>query len=512
VSIASLPRIVPLTLVLAVLVVAPARARVPAALGPDGRVFTLAGGGTEPAREGLPAHRVRLAVATPAALPDGDVALLAAPRRSPWLVGHDGRLHALPSLDRLRELAAGADGSLFAVRGDDDVHRLRPGAPAWERVLDASAAIPGWEAARDPFAGSDTVSGFTALPDGGFAIAWLDAGVWRSGPDGQPQQVALPEQTEAWALAALPTGELVVSVEDSGADSRLMIAPPGGPLRPLGRGVTGFANALAVPPVGGFLRTDYDDLFVHDAAGARIARIGTRDGPGPGDGGPAPAADLLAVDVDAGADGTVVAGDWLLRGFTSMDRGVIDPFMARLFLARPVRPAVRAFVAPGTARPLAALAPATFTTLREGEVVVRTTVAGRATVVVREAGREVARASADVAAGASALALDRGVPEGDLTVTLEVEGAAAVAGAALEVSTLRRLDAARARAAAERIETPLYLATDMELGPCRRASPRRFACAMVRPSGRCGGRIVVRQRADGRRLTLQRGRRSCRGA
>ena len=311
-----------LSLLLAAAAAPAAGARFPAALGTEGRVFTLAGGGDERAREGLPAHRVRLKVATPAALPDGDVALLAAP------------------------------GS----------------------------------------------------------------------------------------------------------------------------------------------------------------RIGERGGFGAGDGGYATEADLFALDVDAGADGTVVVGDWPLHGFTSADRGVIDPFLARVFLARPGRPAVRAFVPPGTGRPLAALAPPTFRTLPAGEVVVRTTLAGRATVVVREAGREVARASADVPAGRSTLRLDRNVPDADLSLTLDVDGADAVAGGRLEVSTLRRLGLARARAAAQRIDTPLSLATSMETGWCRRASARRVACAMVRSSGRCGGRIVVRQRADGRRLTLQRGRRLCPGA
>ena len=70
-----------LSLVIVAAAGASAHAQVPAGLGPDGRVFSLADGHDAP-REGLPAHKLRLRSAAerpfaPVALPGGEIALVA---------------------------------------------------------------------------------------------------------------------------------------------------------------------------------------------------------------------------------------------------------------------------------------------------------------------------------------------------------------------------------------------------------------------------------------------------
>ena len=179
----------------------------------------------------------------------------------------------------------------------------------------------------------------------------------------------------------------------------------------------------------------------------------------------------------------------------------------------PFRLPIRAFVPPGTARPLAAVAPATAGTLGDGAVAVESTIAGRATVVVTRRGAEIARAAADVAAGRSTIALPEAPPEGDLTVTAEVLAAAGrVAGGRLEVSTFTRLTRRNARRAIRRTDALISFTTDdrESTSGCRRTGARRFACRIRRSgSGRCVGGVIITQRADGRHIRLVGMRRGC---
>ena len=324
----------------------------------------------------------------------------------------------------------------------------------------------------------------------------------------------LPEQTEATALAALPGGELAVGVEDSGGDSRVMVVPDGGAARPFTASEEIFYAGIAPLPGGGLLAAT-GTLDVLDAAGKRVARVGEGRGPGSGDGGPAADARLLALAASAADDGTVLALDLSSRGFEHFATGSeADDLLLDVFGGTgPFRLPIRALVPPGTARPLAAVAPPTAGSLGDGAVAVESTIAGRATVVVTRRGEEVARAAADVAAGRSTIALPEAPPEGDLTVTAEVlAGAGRVAGGRLEVSTFSRLTLRNARRAIRRADALISFATDEResTSGCHRTGGRRFTCRIRRGGrGRCVGGVIVTQRADGRHIRLVGKRRGC---
>ena len=484
----------------------PAAAQVPAALGPEGKVFTLTGGGGERPRDGLPLYRVRGEFPVAAPLPAGDVVLTLRVSGRPWLAGLDGRLHPLPWVRDTGPIAAATDGTVLAVSGDRRVLRLRPDRSGWDEVLDLRAALP----ASD----GDEVSALVAFPGGGFALALDELEVWRVAPGGAPEQVDLPEETEATALAALPAGELAVGVEDSGADSRVMLVPDGGTARPLTTSQDVRYSGLAPGPGGGLIAAT-GTLDVLDAAGMRIARVGRESGSPAGDGGPAANARLFTLGVAAADDGSVLTSDFLSRGFLHFSTGSeADDLLLGIFGAPgPFRLPIRAFVPPGTARPLAAVAAPTAQTLGEGAVAVESTFAGRATVVVTRRGEEVARAAADIAAGRSAIALPAAPPEGDLTVTAEVlAGAGRVAGGRLEVSTFSRLTRRNARRAIRRTGALIAFTSDdrESTSGCHRTGARRFACRILRGGrARCVGGVIVIQRADGRHIRLVGKRRGC---
>ena len=86
------------------------------------------------------------------------------------------------------------------------IHRLAPGAAAWELLLDPRQAIPGW-------ARFSEVEALTALPGGAYAFASPDTGVWRVGPGAGPALVQLGADEHAVALSGRRSGELVVVAE-----------------------------------------------------------------------------------------------------------------------------------------------------------------------------------------------------------------------------------------------------------------------------------------------------------
>ena len=178
---------------------------------------------------------------------------------------------------------------------------------------------------------------------------------------------------------------------------------------------------MGAPVPGGGLIAATGRLDVLDAAGMRIARVGRESGSPAGDGGPAANARLFTLGVAAADDGSVLASDFVSRGFRTSRRalgGGRPP--ARLFgVAGLFRLPIRAFV-PLRGRPARSRRSRRRRLRdpgREGAVAVERTFAGRATVVVTRRGEEVARAAADVAAGRSsdraARGAARGRPDGD---------------------------------------------------------------------------------------------------
>ncbi len=439
-----------------------------------------------------------------APLPGGEIAVTLLPRERPWVVGADGRMHALPRVRGLLTVASAPDGTLLAA-SSSHVSRLRADRSGWDVVLDARASVPRWS-------GADEIELLAAFPGGGFAFTSDRTRVSRVDAAGAVERVRLPPETEAQALAAAPSGELVVAVENSGGDTRLMAAAPGAPLHAL----TGFrevaALGLAALPDGTLLRAG-GVLDVLGPDGPLLARLGHGAPPGSGDGGAGSDAGtgLGAFGVAAAPDGAVLVTEFAAGGFERMTVGsrgedlLLGLFAGSGTLTMPLR----VFAAPGTARPLAAVAAPTRQRLALGEVSVESTVPGDATVVVRRRGREVARAGAALAAGRSVVRLPAPPPEGDLTVTVEVTAAdGRLAGDRLEVSTYRRLRDRVARGAIRRASRFLSFSSDDReyTSGCRRTGARRYACRIRRGGGaRCVGRVVVTQRSEGRVIRIRRG-------
>ena len=116
----------------------------PPALGPDGRVYPLIGGGRAAPRDGLPATRLRIGLVLAAApMADGSVAVLPF-REEPFAVGTDGRVRLLAAppgeAEEIESLEGAADGALLALRRGR-AFRLAPGSGLWAE-LPRPAAIP----------------------------------------------------------------------------------------------------------------------------------------------------------------------------------------------------------------------------------------------------------------------------------------------------------------------------------------------------------------------------------
>jgi hypothetical protein len=193
-------------------------------LSPDARVFTIAGGGTEKPRDGLPAALARISSWQMAVLPDGQVALPGTgpglPRGGPFVVGLDGRVRMLPPIiyaskrRPLSLMAARGDGSLLAMgAGQRLIYRLPPGAPAWEPWF-RMKQIEGW----DGYA-FDMVE----LPAG--VALFTTEGIVRI-EGGQSRRI---KTEELGALGAFPDGSLVFA--EPFVFDVVTVAPPLGPAR-----------------------------------------------------------------------------------------------------------------------------------------------------------------------------------------------------------------------------------------------------------------------------------------
>lgn len=496
-----------LAALLLLLVAAPAaRAAAPPALGPDARVFTLAGGGTEDPREGLPATRAHFfGNLDVAALPDGSVAFTEVGEL--WRLGTDGRLHDVPEPGIFTEqIAARPDGTLLAMT-ETRVRSLAPGAATWDR---------GVSLRRIPFSpGELSGSDLVALPDGFAIAAFAHVYVVRGGAVAHKVKLTGLFH-DGRALAALPDGRLVVAYDFG---PKLGVIGTDGAFSSFRAGAAGAAAGLAALPDGNVLAAG-DALRAVDLAGAEQAVAGAVPGLGNGDGGSPAAALFDAGSVSALTDGSVVLRDTGSLGLarSAFDTGA-DPLPGGalrtqwLYGIGAVQDTIRALVPAGVAAPwpAVAIAPATYETIGQGSVAYATTLAGHAVLTVTRGGKEVARAEADVAPGEGTLALPAIPPRGDLRLKLQVQAPdGRVATARATATTLALLTMPRVRPLVRSMVKVFTLIDEHRLrqGTCVRQSPQQVACRLVR-RGRCRHIATVLLRADGARVYPQ-GRRACR--
>ena len=338
---------------------ASASAAVPAALGPDGRVYPLLGGGARAPRDGLPATQLRVGLLLgAAALADGSVAALPF-REEPFAVAPDGRVATLPDPpgepEEISALAGASDGALLALRRGG-VLRLRPGAAAWAE-LPRPAAIP---ASFVP----DTLPPLPA----GYALVGRRT-TWRAEGGTVTRESHPPD---VLAATAAPDGTIVLAF---GGSDRLLALPPGAPrasCAPRPAGTSGSGSCRCPRAISSGSAPAPSPWTSSPAARPWRRPSGPSTGSARGDGGPFEAQGGLPVAI--APDGAA-----LLPG------GADNP--------------VRLAVPPGTTRTLAAVAPATYAALRRGAVTISSTFAGAAGIEVRSGGVVVTSAIAAVGPG-----------------------------------------------------------------------------------------------------------------
>ena len=490
-------------------------------------LFTLAGGGTEKPRDGLPATLADLdaGVSSLSPLPDGTVAFTLGSGRA-YTVAEDGVLRALPRITadgragRIAEMTARPDGALLAVTWDGGfVYRLRPGASAWEQHF-ALDRIPGWGEYIE-------VIGLVGLAEGFVLDAW-DFGIWRVSDAGAVDRVRLPRRGGDPSLLALPGGRLGALLSSGSITVRDRVVE----LRPDGTHPTllRFRLALRTPaalvgtPDGGFLRGS--DVLERIRPDGSIEMLGGhRPGLGAGDGGPIGGA-LLSIEqlapMSDGAlllSGTVPGADpspsMDLRATRIDGRLITDS-------AGYGDTVIRALVRRDTSRPLVAIAPRTFTALRGGQVSFVSTFSGHATLRVERGRRVIATLETEATAGVNRVSLPFTPPRAALRLVLTLAAADGRSSSAhLAVTTERRLRMKRARRLLRQFtssegDSEAYRET--LLGRCGRASRTRIECRAIDVSGapglwerrRCAAVLIAVLRADGVRGLRREGARSCR--
>jgi hypothetical protein len=480
---------------------------------PGARVFTIAGGGSRDVREGLLATRASLPYApeAPAAvLPDGRIAIPDSDPTlfqggSPFVVGLDGRIHMLPPIvDRSRwdaaMVAGQPDGSLVAVRYDEQVlYRLAAGRAAWERWF-AMRSVPGWDRRHDE------VYAIGGLPDG--VVLATTRGVLRL-VDGQAMALPIDYADE---LALMPDGGLALF--DSLEPGTAWIGALTGPFtpitlhRPRERDLEyGFA-ALAD---GTLIRADVV-LQQLDRTGTLVGEAGLRPGLGPGDGGRPVTAAVNYPNGVAGLGSALVLDEDSFGGARSaLDRGAERGPRGGLIVDDGDSRELRVVVPPGPVeRTYAAITASTFASIRSGRVDIVSTSAGTALLTVRHGRDVVARVGAPVQAGAATLSLPHALPRGNFHLTLAVHAAdGTVALGRLALTTRRRLTMRRARRMAGQVEIGARVR-------CGRLNATRVDCKLAEPplpdgsERRCGARVTVILRPDGARAFESGGPRKCR--
>lgn len=469
-------------LVLAALPAA-AGAAVPPALGAEGRVYPLVGGGSEQARDGIAATRLRDPGPAPyLPLAGGGVAVFPA-GDPPFSVGADGRVTLLPSPpddDDGAVYAAAADGGV--LRLGDRLARLAPGAGTWSEEPIPSA-VPRSFAVRQ----------LVALPSG-YALVGLRR-TWRI-EGGAATVVAHPRFPAAATVTADGT-VLLTYLERTGI---VALPPGGGAAAELGAGlpeeITG--GTLIAMPDGTLLRAGLRGRRTAVLSpGAELEALLDR-ATGLGDGAGGPASGVRMRPFAATADGGVL---------------LIDS-VGRVSIAVP----------PGTSRSLAAIAPVTYDGLAAGAVTVSSTFAGTAAVEVRSGGVVLSGATAAVGPGETAVALPGAPPPGRYTVALTVtapDGREAVHR--MTVVTLERLSRAAAVRARQRFERRSHVGNGegelyVDLRRCGRVDGRTYSCQAVQVVvGRgiatrrlCVGIWTARLRPDGLRSRVREAPGRCR--
>lgn len=511
---------------------------------PNARVFTLAGGGSEPARDGVPATDVKLGTGSSgevpvAALPDGSVATIDA-RGRPMVITRTGVVRRLPSLpfnDGIAYLIGLTDGSLVATHRipSGAVYRLPVGATAWSRLAELGGLSP-----------ADALSAPGPLSDGGLVVT-VGTTVWRVGLDGRtsPWGADLSardpgeEADSIRKVLGLTDGSLaVVRQTPVGTARRIVVHGPSGQITasvrmPRLNGIpdlTAEAVGLLALPGGGLVRTTWTiDLLT--GTGAPRTLGGSRPRYGLGDGGPPGSALFRAASIARLSDGALALGDInpLIGAALRFDlpAAVVDGRLMTVGFDNPemTTPVIRVIVAGDTRRPLAAFAPDTFTTLGAGRVMIRSAVPGTADVTVQtRGGRIVGRARGRIRRGQTALKLHRRPPRAALRLRLRLTTDAGLRIAdRITASTVRTLTTARARAATESATSEEEYVDEgggylFDVGRCRRRSRTRLDCQIIdveafvgQPRKReCGGVARVEARPDGVRVGKIRGERRCR--
>jgi hypothetical protein len=493
----------------------------------SGRIFTVAGGGTRAAADGVPATDARLRVAQVVALDQGGLALVhdAGKEDQLYRVGEDGRLRRVPlplvqiTTDygtgpaRVIDLDARPDGTLLLALADR-VWQLAPAAGTWE-------PLPAFARGPLPNIEIDTLA---ATADGRTLAAGEDPKhnglVWLLAQDGQPQARYGPptpsdDDVHPIGLVAFPDGGFAFNWYTSGAIVR---RDASGAFRRFTDGVCCQGDLGALPD-GSIVRAA-GMLTLTPAVGRPHVAVGDTPGLGMGDGGPTRTALLDARLVDVRTDGSLLVGDAARadpRGpinrtaFRWGGRAIIteaSEFDVGFDEASLVRFAGDG--APGV--PTVALLPATYHTLRGGTVTYHTSFAGRAALTIRAGRRTVLRKSASVGAGEGHLRLPARLPPDDYRVELRVTDGRTVASHRLAVSLVETLSRRRALRLARQLAQSRSEGGDADAGSfrqatgCRRQSVKRFACAerFVGYSGdvyrtRCDATLIVRLRRDGAR-------------
>jgi hypothetical protein len=264
--------------------------------------------------------------------------------------------------------------------------------------------------------------------------------------------------------------------------------------------------------------------------GGLIAEAGRQPGLGLGDGGPPDGAPLNGELVESRPDGELVLGQSGAFGGerSRIDQTAVPLSNGALQVDSGREPMIRVLVPPTTQRALAAITPATYSTLASGRISYVSTFAGTAQVRARRGTRTVAELAAQVAAGEGSLVLPSPIPRGNLRLTLTVTAPdGRVAVARLAVSTVKRLARPRVLRIARRFARSNF-PQSRPVG-CRRTSALTFDCAIVdtflrlptppgpaaagyasAPPRRCLARMTAVLRPDGVRAYGSGGRRACR--
>jgi hypothetical protein len=470
----------------------------------DGRVFTVAGGGTKAPRDGLAATDARLTADIAALVPDGTIVVAESFNPRAWRIDLAGRLHPLPPLPNLADIDAERDGSLLGVAGGAPgrVLRLRPGDAAWA-PLPAHVAVP---------LTKDGLASVAAAADGG-VLAVGSGRVWRMDGNGN---VLATSRLPADEIGQREYGEIVArtgggfaAVSTTGAG----IVVAGGDGR-AGAPFGPFGDAASLAPLAdGGLLIAQAGLSVLGPAAKTPARLGLFPGRGFGDGAGLAAAVTSAtrVDTDPG-QGTVLFDAF---GETKLDRGashVRGALVPQLLDTEGTEVVVRVIVPASSLRPLLALTPATYGSFARGEVAYSTTFAGRAELTVRRGARVVARLTQDVPAGDGVLRLPRRLARADYRLELRLTGGATEVTDRLALTTRTTLGRRRALRLARLVADQGSAGGDAGGGSfdvprgCRPRGNRTFRCRYVRvvysgdrSRSRCLGLFFVRLRADGAR-------------